>query len=407
MSVETRINILARPPLGANAAPNTVLLVLITAIGTLGMHSFTPALPMAAAELGVSAGTMQLTITVYLVGLAVGQLFYGATSDRFGRRPVLLAALVIFVVGMALAVVAPNAPILIAARALQALGACGGVALGRAMVRDGTNAEGAAGKLALLMLAMSVVPAASPTLGGFINAGFGWRAIFVFLTASGLALFAASLIALPETSRHRLAMPGLVPMLKSYGRLLRHRSFCGYMIAGACNSTSIYAFIAASPFLFFNVLHRPPQEFGFYYLFMIGGMSIGAFLASRIAGRLPLRRTIALGSSIALIGGALLLGADLLHLLSVATILVPICIFSVGCGLASPSTLSGAMSSVPNAIGAAASLYGFWQFTWGALCTMIVGVWHADSALPSAVILFGSTAIGLLAMAATRPPAAD
>src|SRR6185312_10382607 len=157
--------LLTKPLLGRHAQAPFLLLVAMTACGTLGMHIIIPALPDTARALNISISTVQLTITLYLIGLAIGQLVYGPLSDRLGRRPVLLAGLSLFTAASVATAVAPNATVLIGARVLQSLGGCAGLVLGRAAVRDGATAETAAGRLALLTLVMSMVPAVAPAIG--------------------------------------------------------------------------------------------------------------------------------------------------------------------------------------------------------------------------------------------------
>src|SRR3954454_20732516 len=173
------------PPFSERVRAPFLLLVVLTACGTMGMHVIIPALPATARALNMSISTTQLTITLYLIGLAVGQLFYGPVSDRFGRRPVLLIGLTLFTIASVVTACAPNASVLIGARILQSIGGCAGLVLGRAAVRDGAAADKAAGQLALLTLVMSLVPAIAPAVGGFITAYLGWRSSYVLLAVIG------------------------------------------------------------------------------------------------------------------------------------------------------------------------------------------------------------------------------
>ena len=269
-------------PDAAAVRPNPFLLAAIAAGGTLAMHIFVPALPEVARQFDVRPATAQLTLTLYLIGIALGQLVYGPLSDRFGRRPVLIVALWIFLAGTVLAGVAPGIEWLIAARVLQAIGACGGLVLGRAMVRDGAPPDRAARQMALLVMAISVAPALAPLIGGTIAAWLGWRAIFAFLGTVGVALLAFTLLMLPETHRQRVALPHPGAMIAVYARLLALRDFRGHAAGGACMSTSMYAFFASSPFLFVDVLHRPASEVGAYYMVMVAGVTVGSWMASRL-----------------------------------------------------------------------------------------------------------------------------
>jgi DHA1 family bicyclomycin/chloramphenicol resistance-like MFS transporter len=219
------------PPFRGRARAPFLLLVAMTACGTLGMHIIVPALPATARALGMSIGTSQLTITLYLIGLAIGQLLYGPVSDRFGRRPVLLAGLSLFTAASVLTAIAPSASVLIGARILQSLGGCAGLVLGRAAVRDGASADKAAGQLALLTLVMVMVPAVAPAIGGYLTAYIDWRASFVLLALFGGSTLLACALVMPET----LYDPGTTrrSMLTAYIRLLRSPRFLGYAVGGA------------------------------------------------------------------------------------------------------------------------------------------------------------------------------
>lgn len=393
---------ITEPVLRGRTRPFLWLLVSITASGTLALHILVPALPQAARDLGVSNGAIQLTITLYLVGLASGQLLYGPVSDRFGRRPVLLAALLLYVLGSMAACLASTAPVLIAARVIQALGGCGGLVLGRAMVRDMAGPEEAAAQLALLNLVVSIAPALSPVVGGYLTVFAGWRAIFALLTAIGAATLLLTMLTVPETTRLRQAS-GAMHMLRSYALLLRSPIFCGYALGGACMTTSFYAFTSESPFIFMDQLHRPTQEMGLYYLLLFSGISLGSLIANRLARRVAMPRLLRSACLLATVGAALFLLVAVTGRLSVVSVVGSVVLFTIAAGTASPLALTGSVSVHPGAIGAAAGLYGFTQMAFGAVCTLAVSAWHGDPSLAAATVLLVSTLIGQGAvMVATR-----
>src|SRR5208282_6109061 len=204
------------------------ILVTVTATGTLAMHILVPVLPLVAADFGVSRGTIQLAITLYLFGIAGGQLLYGPVSDKFGRRPTLLISLGLYVAASAVAGWAAGIGTLLIARVGQAVGGCGGLVLGRAIVRDSAAAGQAASRMAMLTMVQSLAPGLGPAVGGFLGAWFGWRSIFVALVALGLLTLGGVWLALPETAASR-GIAGSGRMLGSYLALLRSRSFRGYM----------------------------------------------------------------------------------------------------------------------------------------------------------------------------------
>jgi DHA1 family bicyclomycin/chloramphenicol resistance-like MFS transporter len=374
-----------------------LLLVAMTACGTLGMHIIIPALPATARALGMSIGTSQLTITLYLIGLAIGQLLYGPVSDRFGRRPVLLVGLSLFTVASIATAVAPNAAVLIGARIMQSLGGCAGLVLGRAAVRDGATVEKAASQLALLTLVMAMVPAVAPAIGGYLTAYIHWRASYVLLAVFGASTLLACVLLMPETLS--LQASGRRSMSVAYVRLLRSPRFLGYAVGGACTTTAFYGFMSASPFIFETHLHQPAQRVGLYYLLLMLGVAAGSFGANRIAGRLPVRKALRIANGLGILGAALFALADAADVLSVATVVAPVCLFMMGAGMASPFALAGSVSVNPQAIGAASGLYGFIQMGYGMLCTVVVETWHPGAVYPVAAVLLGSALLGQAAMA--------
>lgn len=373
--------------------PRSAVLAAIACSGTMAVHILVPALPAVALDLHATAASAQLTLTVYLLGIAGGQLVYGPLSDRFGRRPVLIFSLSLFLVSSLVGALASTIDWLIAARVVQALGACGGLVLGRAMARDGASPEEAARQLAVLVMVMTVSPAVAPLLGGMVAEAAGWRAIFVLLSVAAAALLVLTLVAVPETNLRRSPLPSVRAFLAVYGRLVANTNFRGYAVGGACMSTSLFAFLSASPFLFSNILHRPAGEIGFYYMSVVAGITVGSWLASRLNGRVGMNVLLRIGASLGMTGAAGLLVLDLAHALSVPALLATMLLFALGAGITSPTATARTLSVDPQRIGAASGLYGCMQMAYGAFCTLLVGIWHDGTALPVALILLASATI--------------
>nr|WP_294548885.1 multidrug effflux MFS transporter [uncultured Rhodopila sp.] len=391
------MEILEKQPLLAAARAPFPLLVAMAACGTLGMHVIVPALPATARALHMSISTAQLTITLYLVGLAAGQLLYGPVSDRYGRRPVLLVGLSLFTAASIATVLAPSGGFLIGARILQSIGGCAGLVLGRAAVRDAATPEKAAGQLALLGLVLALIPAIAPAIGGYVTAYVSWRGAYALLAVFGGVTLLACAVLLPETlAPQTRARTG--SMAASYVRLLRSSSFLGYSIGGACTTAAFYGFISASPFIFERQLHQPTQSIGIFYVFLMGGVALGSILANRIARRVSLLTALRIANVLGIAGGALFALADATDTLTVATVVGPVTLFMVGVGLASPFALAGAVSVNPSAIGAASGLYGFIQMGYGMLCTVVVEVWDPGAVYPVVAVLLGSAVFGQAAM---------
>ena len=390
---------LISPPFGERVRAPFLLLVALTACGTMGMHVIIPALPATARALNMSIGTTQLTITLYLIGLAVGQLFYGPVSDRFGRRPVLLTGLSLFTAASVVTACAPNAAVLIGSRILQSIGGCAGLVLGRAAVRDSATPDKAAGQLALLTLVMSVVPALAPAVGGYLTAYIHWRASYVLLALLGGLTLLVTFLILPETNRERPGGSSAGSLLTGYAILVRSRAFLGYSVGGACSTTSFYAFMSASPFIFENVLHRPTQEVGLYYIFLMGGVGAGSFLANRLSRIVALRDGLRIANFVTIAGAILFVLFDVLDILSGPSVTGAVTLFMVGAGMASPFALAGSVSVNPRTIGAASGMYGFFQMGYGMLCTVAVELWRPGAVYPVAVIMLVSVLAGQVMIA--------
>ncbi len=251
---------------------------------------------------------------------------------------------------------------------------------------------------------MSAAPAIAPVLGGYATAFFGWRAAFGLLAVVGGVTLALTVLLLPETNA--LQASSRASMLLGSLRLFRSRAFCGYVLGGACTTTSFYAFMAASPFILVNLLHQPAERVGLYYLLLMAGVAAGSLSANRLAGRIRTQVALRLANSLAIAGAALFMAADLAGWLNVVTVIAPVVLFMVGAGMASPFALSGAVSVNPHAIGAASGLYGFTQMAYGALCTVAVEVWRPGSVITVAVVLLGSALLGqvALSLAVRRSP---
>ena len=377
--------------------PSLALLVAVTMTGTVALHIFIPALPGVGRELGASPATVQLTITLYLAGLAVGQLVYGPLSDRFGRRPVLIGSLCLYLAGFLLAIPATAIGALIGARVLQSLGACGALVLGRAMVRDVSTSEDAAKKLAILITCLTLTPTLAPGFGGLIDAWLGWRAIFVVLAVVVGTLLAIVLLTLPETNLSRTD-PGLRPVFATYARLLRSGKFRHYLWAGSCSGTSVYAFLAVAPFLYVDMLHRSAQEVGLFCVIVSIGMAVGAALVRFLVGRMEVRRGARLGNFISVGAAALLLLLDVAGGITTATLTGAMLVYALGTGIGGPNIVAGAMNVEPGAAGSASGLYGFTQMAFGALFTLAVGLWHDGTALPLAAVLLFASVSGSVAL---------
>lgn len=384
------MNVLPKPPLW--------LLVLITISGTMAMHMFVPALPDAARGLRTTAGEMQMAISIYIIGLACGQLVYGPLSDAYGRRPTLLWGLGLYAAGSLAAALAPNLATLLAARLVQALGGCAGLALGRAIVRDTSAPEGAIRQLALLNLMVMVGPGLAPMVGGVVSSATSWRAIFVVLAGVGAVTIFFAWRRLPETGTPTGRFGPRV-LLRDYAELLRSPRFVGYALGGGTLTTCIYAFLAAFPFILVNELHQPVHAIGLYAGMIVLGMGIGNAITSRLIRRVPANALLRIGNGVALAAACVYLGMVLTDAMAVWSVIVVMLFFTTGIGMTSPAALGKAISVEPRLTGSAAGLYGFSQMASGAVATSLAALGE-DPALASAVVLVGAGVVAVGAFSA-------
>ncbi|MGF7162762.1 DHA1 family bicyclomycin/chloramphenicol resistance-like MFS transporter [Rhodoligotrophos appendicifer] len=371
------------------------ILALVTFSGTLAMHIFVPALPYAGADLTASSGTMQLTISVYILGLAAGQLIYGPLSDRFGRRRTLMAGLVIYSLSGLAAALSPDVDSLIIARLFQALGGCSGMVLGRAMVRDTASAQDASRRLAMMNLIVMIGPGAAPIIGSLLASALGWRSIFFFLCAFGVFSILFCLRLLPETSTSG-NNADFRTLARNYAALVKSPAFLGFAIGGGCATTSLYAFIAAAPFIFEDHLHQTARQVGVYLAILISGVWLGSAIMSRLVTRSSIKQLLIGSSLISLSAAAVYLCIVLAGGLSVIAAVASIFVFSVGAGIASPVALTEAISVNAKVIGSASGLYGFTQMMIAALCTALVGLGR-DPSISAGIVLVGAALVGQLA----------
>src|SRR3954471_23912843 len=241
-----------------------VLAILSALMGfaSISTDLYLPAMPAMGRALGADAGTVELTVSGYLIGFSLGQLLWGPIGDRYGRRGPAAIGLVLFVIGSAGCALAGSAAGMIGWRVVQAVGACAGVVLARAMVRDLYAGERAAQRLSTLMTVMAVAPLLGPIVGGQILALAGWRAIFWTLVGVGLATLAA-LFTLPETlPRERRHAETLARAFTRYGELVRPRALLGYAGAGGFLYGGLFAQVAGTPFAYIGFHHVSPQLYG-------------------------------------------------------------------------------------------------------------------------------------------------
>ncbi|MBI1244869.1 MAG: Bcr/CflA family efflux MFS transporter [Alphaproteobacteria bacterium] len=358
------------------------LVIALVAIGPLSTDLYLPSLPAIGRALAADVAGTQLTLSAFMVAFAFAQLAYGPLSDCYGRRPVVIAGIAIYALASLACAFAPSIDWLIAGRAAQAAGACAGVVLGRAIVRDVYGREGAARMLALVGSVMAFAPALGPVLGGIVEVNFGWRWNFALLVAFAIVLVALLARKLVETN-HRRDPRALDPvaMLRNYATLLRDRRYMGYALCVAAGYAGLFSFISGSSFVLIDDLGLTPDVYSWFFVMCVVGYFTGAQLAARLTMRLGIDRMLVIGAAIKTAGGAAMLGMALSGLVTASVagaviLVVPMAVYMIGFGISMPNGQGGALAPFPHMAGAASALMGFQQMAWAAGVGIAFGHLH-------------------------------
>jgi len=366
------------------------LLALITAflmLQPLSTDLYLASLPGLASVFGAPPSTVQLTLSLFVIGFGAAQLVVGPLSDRFGRRPVLIAGLALYVFSSALCGLAPTIDTLIAARFLQALGCCAVVTIARAIVRDAYAPDDSMRVIARASTWMSLAPLLGPILGSYLQVAFGWRAAFVTLGIFSASLMAASILRLPETNMYKdPRATELSGLLANYRVVLGSREFWANALPGALSYGAIFSFISGSSFVLIQVLHVPTEWFGYCFAFGVSGYMIGTIVCRRLLPTLGASRTLRAGSALALLTGAGFLAAVATGIVHWLLVLAAMFLTMAAHGINFPIAQSGAVSPFPQQAGTAAGLMGALYMSVAFAVGSIVGATHNGTLYPLAII---------------------
>ena len=368
-----------------------VLLAMLVAIGPLSTDLYLPSLPTLVTVFDASISEVQLTLSVFLFGFAGCQLIYGPLSDRFGRKPVLLSGLSIFVVASAACALATSIDLLIALRLMQAIGACSAGVVSRAIVRDLFERQQAARMLAYSGALMGLAPAVAPLIGAYLLVWFGWEVNFFVVAIWGGALIVIVSIALPESNTSPDSF-ALTPsrMLANVRLLLGHRIYTGYALTNSAVFSGLFAFISGSSFVLIDVMGIPPVEFGFYFALGVFGYMLGTGVSGRVGGRVDVDKLIRAAAVLAALSGCTMAALALTGIDSVWAVIGPMIAYMIAFGTIMPQSTAGALAPFSGIAGLASALLGFMQMTLASLVGVAVGVFHNDTSLPLALIIAGT-----------------
>lgn len=379
---------ISRPPEAAttNIATSRVvllLLVVMTGIAPISLYILVPALPVLATTFGRDISIAQMTVSLYMVGIALSQLIMGPLSDKFGRRPVLLSGLALMVAASVACMFAETLPQLIAARFFQALGGASGMVVSRAIIRDIYERDRVASMISLVIAALMIGQMVSPLTGGLIETAFGWRAIFYAITIGALAVAVGIAIALPETRRNRAVGSG--GFRSDVRTLIKSRAFIGYVMCQVLASQIIFTFAGGGPHIVVTQMGRTSAEYGAWFATTGFAYLVGNLLCVRFAPRHSLEKLIWFGLALQLCG-------SLLNMLwsftgwneAPAWLFGTQMIVMVGNAFVMANSAAGAISIRPEAAGTASGAMGFLQQGIGALMSQF-GAYlggHSATTLP-------------------------
>jgi len=364
-----------------------LLLVAMTGVAPISLYMLVPALPKLATAFGRDISLTQMTVSLYMVGIACSQLVMGPLSDRFGRRPVLLSGLALMVVASAACIFAQNLPQLIIARFLQALGGASGMVISRAIIRDLYERDQIGAKISLVIAVMMIAQMLSPLTGGLVETAFGWRAIFYLITAAVLVTVIA-IVLLPETRRGRLPGNGF---RGDFGGLFKSRAFVGFMLCQVLASQIIFAFAGGGPYIVVTQMSRTSAEYGAWFATTGFAYLIGNLFCVRFAPRHSLERLIWFGLALQFVGSALNLAWSITGINQAPSFLFGTqMIVMFANAFVMSNSAAGAISVRPDAAGTASGAMGFLQMGIGSLVSQF-GAYlggHFATTLPLTAFIF-------------------
>jgi len=378
-----------------------IILILgaLSTVSPFSIDMYLPSFPQIAADLHCATARVSLSLSSYFIGMAFGQIFYGPLLDHFGRKPPLYAGLVLFILASIGCLNSHSVEMLIAFRFLQSLGGCAAGVASMAMVRDFFPVKESAKIFSLLMLILSVSPMLAPSFGSFVVLTLGWKWIFAILASIVFLILVITFLFLPEGHKpNPKATLSLKKILGDYAMILKEPKFHTYAIAGSLSFAGLFAYIAGSPVIFLDVYHVGTKFYGAIFAFLaagfIGASQVNILLMKRYSSE-QLFRGALLGQSLV---GVLFFIFALAGWLNLTGTLLFLFAFLACAGISNPNTAALALAPFGNHAGSAAALVGCMQIGIGSLASAGVGLFNAQSVLPTAAILAGTALIGYLAL---------
>jgi DHA1 family bicyclomycin/chloramphenicol resistance-like MFS transporter len=372
-----------------------VLLGALTAFAPLSIDMYLPALPTIQKYFGATEGQVQLTLAAFFLGFALGQSLYGPVADRFGRKPPLYAGMLFFTLASGGCALASSIHALTAFRLLQAVGACSGAVISRAMVRDLFPPRDTRRVYSALILVMGVSPMVAPLLGASVLVRLGWKAIFLSVMLAAMLALAGIYFRVPET------LPSARPfsmryILSTYRSLLADRFFLGSALATGFSSAGMFAYIAVAPFVFINIFGLTAQHFGWLFALNASAVIIGAQVNGRVFhGHAP-ERLMRNAAYVQCVAGLLLIGAALSGASHMLWLALPLFLYLSCIGFVFPNAVAMALANHGSIAGMASALLGTLQFSMAAIATLALGAINSTTALPMSATICACGVMGVV-----------
>lgn len=371
----------------------------LMAFAPLTVDMYLPAMPAIGREFGVDQHAIQITLGVYLLGFGIGQLVWGPIGDRFGRRWPIVAGIGIYFLACLAAALAPDNESLIAARFTQGIGSSAAPVLARAMVRDVFDRDRSAVLLSMMMLVMGAAPMLAPSLGGYVDLWFGWRAIFLSLAGFALLLLVL-LFRLPEThGEDKRRSAHWRSVAAAYGELLRDRRFLAYAFAGAFVFAGMFAYIGGTPFVYIEIFGVPPERYGLLFGLNVVGMMIASSINARNVGRVGVDRMLRGAFAAAAILGVGVFAVGASGFGGLWGLVAAIFLFMATIGFVGANSMAGALGPFPHIAGTASALAGALQFGVGTVTSVLAGLFADGTPAPMCATI---ALCGLAAFAINR-----
>ncbi|MFL1406918.1 multidrug effflux MFS transporter [Marinobacter sp. M1N3S26] len=376
----------------------TILLAAAVALGPLATDMYLPALPSMGDALSAGPDQVQLTLSLYMAGFALAQLFCGPLADRFGRKPIMIGGFLLFFIASVGCALATNVETLMLCRFLQAIGGSAGPVLGRAAIRDIYTPREASRIMAILASIMALAPAVAPTLGGFLLAGFGWPSIFIALGGYALVMMVVVAFGIPEpmapANRQSLKIRNLA---RNYRHIGTDPSFIGYTLTNAFAFSGLFAFLSGSSFVLIDFLGVAPEHYGLYFACVVAGYISGNLGAVRLGRRLVPDQILVRGLMTSVAGGVTMAGLAMTEVYNVWAVMIPQAVVMMGVGMTLPQTMAGALANFPTMAGSASALFGFGQMALAAGIGALVGQLYTGTSLVMASIIAACAVAALAA----------